>query len=456
MRATIILVTIAACGHNSGAGGDAGGGGGGGGGDAAGDASGGDDGASAHSTTIDVTLVNRPNGAAAFSFVVAYQDGAGPWQVAPPPSGDTYSFQVTSPAYGVAWTCITPTAAGNVGVSARTVNVYYFAVAERTSLTAIVPRQCSDRGQGSVGLSGTIANAPLSVLGAAFGGQSAIATRGTGGVTYALETPKSTHDLIVGAVTAGGNGDFALASATVSRGLAVNAATVANVDYSTALPAATAAVTVLTTGGARIDVSTTLLSAGGTQSTFVHQTTGPFVAAGLAAALATAGDVYEQQIVVLAGAAIATEQSFVAAPAAQSYAAPTPLGTVTPSVATRSPYVMLAAAWPAYAGAGGYVLSANQTPNTQSCGGAGTQGCTIGWTIDVSPGYVGASPQLAMPDLSALGGWDARLALVTGTAVIGSVVANTSTLGAADFPQQPFAAVGVKRTDAGVLWTITP
>jgi hypothetical protein len=451
MRATIVVLLVAACGHHDAAGGDAGADGKGG--DAAGDASG--DGASAHATTITVTLVDRPNNAAMFSFVVAYQDGAGAWQVAPPPSGDTYSFQVTSPAYGVAWTCITP-GAGNVGISARSVNLYYFAVAERTSLTALVPRQCTDRPL--VGLTGTISNPPVNstTLGVAFGRRQTIAVRGTtGDDTYALETPKSTHDLIVGeAVGTGNGGDFALASATVQRGLAVTGATIADVDYSNAQPAVTAPVTVVTTVGARVDVSTTLSSAGKTQATFVHQTGGPFVAAGLADALADSNDVYQQQIVVVAGATIATEQVFAGAPAAQRFVAPTPLGTVTPSVASRSPYVMLASTWSTYANAGGYVIAANQTPGTQACGGF--QGCTIGWTIDASPGYLGAAPQLAMPDLSGVTGWDARLELVAGVAVIGSVTADTSSAGAADFPQQTFAASGVHRTNAGTTWQITP
>src|SRR5258708_27155727 len=139
-----------------------------------------DDTGSAQPTTITVTLTNRPNNAALFSFVVAYQDGGGSWQVAGAPAGDVYTFQVTSAAYGVAWTCVSA-GAGNVGLSERDVNLYYFAVAERTSLQANVPARCTDRAPQSVGLSGTITNPPSLPLAVVFGARATFATRGPNG-----------------------------------------------------------------------------------------------------------------------------------------------------------------------------------------------------------------------------------------------------------------------------------
>src|SRR4051812_38425480 len=82
-------------------------------------------------TTITVTLRNRPDTPASFSFLVAYQDGTGAWQLAPAPTGDVYTFTVSSGIYGVGWTCVT----GPATASVREVHRSYFAVAERASFT---------------------------------------------------------------------------------------------------------------------------------------------------------------------------------------------------------------------------------------------------------------------------------------------------------------------------------
>src|SRR6266496_3413401 len=70
------------------------------------DGSMGGDGSGSQGQTVTLTLTNRPNDAAMFTFIVAYQDGSGPWTVAPAPSGDTYSLPVASSSYSVAWTCV--------------------------------------------------------------------------------------------------------------------------------------------------------------------------------------------------------------------------------------------------------------------------------------------------------------------------------------------------------------
>src|SRR5690242_11104806 len=66
-----------------------------------GSGSGGSDGGAA-GTAITLALTRRPNTTATFSFLVAYQDGTGAWQLAPAPTGDVYTFDVTSPTWGVA------------------------------------------------------------------------------------------------------------------------------------------------------------------------------------------------------------------------------------------------------------------------------------------------------------------------------------------------------------------
>src|SRR5438270_1016738 len=100
MRSSLFaIVALAACGSShSGSGGDAAGGGGDGSGSS--DASGGGGPAS-----VMVTLTNRPDNAATFSFLTAYQDGSGPWTAAPAPTGDTYTFTINSAAWSFAWTC---------------------------------------------------------------------------------------------------------------------------------------------------------------------------------------------------------------------------------------------------------------------------------------------------------------------------------------------------------------
>ena len=52
-------------------------------------------------TTVSVTLANHPGDAAMFSFLAAYQDGSGPWTLAPAPTGDTYSFAIDSPTWAL-------------------------------------------------------------------------------------------------------------------------------------------------------------------------------------------------------------------------------------------------------------------------------------------------------------------------------------------------------------------
>src|SRR5262245_38099352 len=119
-----LLVFLAACGFHSSGGMPDGSTGGGDGSDTG-------DGSSGSGTAITLTLTNRPNNAATYSFVVAYQDGSGPWTVAPAPTGDTYTFTVNAPSYGVAWTCAG--IGGGTANQLRTVTEAHFAVAERTS-----------------------------------------------------------------------------------------------------------------------------------------------------------------------------------------------------------------------------------------------------------------------------------------------------------------------------------
>src|SRR3954468_5066499 len=98
MRLVIALVSILAVACGSSSKGTVDGSAGGDGANGGGDGGGGDGGGEGGGTASAVTLTNRPTNAAMFTFLVAYQDGSGPWQLAPAPSGDTYTFNVNAPS----------------------------------------------------------------------------------------------------------------------------------------------------------------------------------------------------------------------------------------------------------------------------------------------------------------------------------------------------------------------
>lgn len=105
---------------------------------------GGGDGPNPNATKIMFTLNNVPSDAAAFTFVAAYQDGAGAWKPAPARSGDTYTFDVSSATWGFAYTCQVNVRVAGVVTDLRDVVEYHFAVAERTSLTEDILARCTD------------------------------------------------------------------------------------------------------------------------------------------------------------------------------------------------------------------------------------------------------------------------------------------------------------------------
>src|SRR3954468_10235373 len=56
--------------------------------------------------TVTLVMHHQPANPAQFAYLVAYQDGSGPWTLAPAPAGETYTLPIFSPVYAVAWTCI--------------------------------------------------------------------------------------------------------------------------------------------------------------------------------------------------------------------------------------------------------------------------------------------------------------------------------------------------------------
>lgn len=399
--------------------------------------------------TVSLTLVNRPNAAATFSFLVAYQDGSAPWTLAPAPSGDTYTFPISSSVWSAVWTCI-PAGPSGTNAPTREVNLVSFGVAERTSFTAGIPARCTDRNATPGSLSGTVLGAVgQGAMSIAFGVR-AVAVPPAG--MYSLETPPGTHDLIT-VQLANNNGvtDLLVDAAVVQRSVTAPASG-QNVNWATNMATQSFAVTINGASGRPPITATTLVSANGTATNLVVSGK-TFETRSLAAAQMTAGDVYDIAAIYPATGSREIATSATATPAATTFDAPPALGGATATVPSGTTYPEVKTSWSAYTGAIGYELALTQTQSATQC--AGISPCQVSWTSTMSPGVLGGSPSYQLPDLSALAGWKAGFQLVAGTAVAGNVQAMTSTVGATDFPPG-VAAPGTQRTFARSDYTVTP
>ena len=381
--------------------------------------------------TVKVTLTNRPMNAGMYSFLVAYQDGSAPWQLAPAPTGDTYALPVNAPSWGIAFTCIGNIPGTTGTTQLRSVSLSQFAIGERTELTLDVPARCSDRGTPNVQLTGTITNRPASgYLVVQFGNRGTLVNTTSG--AFSLETPPGTHDLLVLHVVPLGNSDYYSDSAVIQRGVAVTTSTSHSVDFSTADYTRDWSVDASNSGNVRVVASTTLYTASGTQVAIVRESAN-WQTEALAESQAVSSDIYDQAISVSSLGQSATVTNATSSPSDQTYVAPAPLGPVTSQVATGMPYVTVASKWGAYAGAVGYTWTAGQQLLAAQCGG-GAMPCSIVWLAQLSPGVLGGNPEFRMPDLSGLAGWKQAFQLQNNVQINGGVTATTSTAGAGDFP----------------------
>lgn len=446
-----VLVLIAAfgCGNKApGAGDDDGSGGGDGG------TNGSDDGGNHNGqtpTNVTLTMHHQPTHAGQFSYLVAYQDGSGPWALAPAPSGEVYTLPIYSPVYAVAWTCISAGPVSNSTV--RQVNELQFAVAERTSLTVEVPPRCSDS-YTTVNLHGTLANPGIATAYAVKWGDRSATVNQQG--QYQMQVVPGTHDLIVLAGSSfSANGEIVASDAIVQRGVAVNAATQLDLDANDEEGVQSFAVDNLF-GGTRQTSSTTLY-AHGTTATLVNDSSIPFENEALAGDQMDAGDVYDQQMTVASLSGITSSSSATATPDDETWSDVPALGTVT-ATTTMAPNPRLTSTWTHYADAIGYTWGATQTPGNSGQGnGCGNNGgtCTIVWTAQLSAGVIGDQGTYTMPDLAMLAGWNPALQMVAGTRIGGGVQAMTSSA-TGDFPALVPPAVGTKRTFATGLFSVTP
>lgn len=402
--------------------------------------------------TVKLTLNNRPMNAGNFTFLVAYQDGSAPWQLAAAPSGDTYSFEIHAPSYGVAYTCI-GTQAGATTSQLRTVVAAHFAVGERTEVSLDVPARCSDRSNANnIVLSGTVTNRPFGGFSyVVWGSRSATVGSQTG--NFQLQAQPGTHDLFVVHGVPEGNGDFYTDEVWVARDVTLNSSASRQIDFNEARPTQQLAVDLSSVApDARVNATTTLYTANGTAALLVRDALDPETQS-LSANQARTTDIYDQSITVSTLGRGATITHATSTPGDQEWAAPPAMGQAQTTVAAKTPYATLQTTWPAYAGAHGYVWNATQQLAAAQCGG--NVPCTISWSAILSPGVTGMMPGYQMPDLSMLTGWKSAFALVPGQQAFGSVTAYTSSAGASDFPPG-IPANGTNRTFVRADYAVTP
>jgi len=405
-------------------------------------------------TTIHVTLTNHPTNAAMFKFLVAFQDGSGAWKLAGAPSGDTYSFNVNSPSWGVVWTCIGTSPVSPTAL--RQVTEAHFAVAERTSLTMDVPPRCTDNAA-TVALTGTVSNRSGGGGWVVFFGDKAgLVNPQTG--AYRVEATPGTADLVLihaqsTGNTTGNGADFTATEALVDRGVTVTAATTHDLDASAVVATRSFNVTIpLANQTDRASATTLLYSAGGTSAT-LDRLSQNFESDALATTQGLSGDVYDQQITVTGNGQTAIVTNATATPGDQTYTAPSPLGGATSQVTGTTPYPILETTWAPYASTIGYAWQALQVPSGQQCGGSA---CAIIWTALLSPGVTGSAPGYTTPDFSALTGWSSDFAFVTGAMITGYAEAGASSGGAGDFPPVTPPPAGTQRTYVRSAFTVTP
>ncbi len=395
-------------------------------------------------TNVLLTLNHRPTNASALGFLVAYQDGAGPWTLAPAPVGDTYTLPINAPVYAVVWTCI----AGGPNGQLRSVNELQFTVSEKPALTVEIPARCRDQAN-LVTLQGTIENpGTFTHYVVKFGDRSATVGNND---QFTLQTPPGTHDLVVlGQGSINLSSDAVAESAYVQRDLAVTASTELMLDADAMETIQAFDVTNFGGFSGHLrDTAQTILYANGTTAQLVNDSSSSFETESLAADQMVAGDLYDQQLTVTTTGAQTTMSLATASPAEQAWTEVPALGAVT-STSTAG---LVTSSWAEYSQATGYTWLANQQLPSNACGGGGA--CSITWTAQLSAAVLGTLPAYTMPDLSGVSGWNQALQLVAGKPATGGVQAMTSSA-MNDFPALVPPPMGAARTFAGTQLTVTP
>lgn len=397
---------------------------------------------------VRVTLANRPADTDASSFLVAYQDGADGWQLAPAPVDDVYSFQVLSPTWSFAWTQAPKDPYSVYGDWLGHVHVYGFTFAERKEL-----RLDLATGTYPVSMQLWVTNPPMNLLMMGFGANNDALPPSSQTATESRYNPyvsPGTYDLVLGAL------DPACSSSSCTRirvTSALTAGTVSHsdptlpieVDFAGGAPVHTAPVTVAAN---EARARTVLHTANGTRFTLVDtlETGSGFMTAGLAAS--NPGDVYLQEISV---PAVLTEK-WVTDVEPQTYVAPAELAPPAASWAGAS----LTATWSLDANASGYEWRADQNESCGIWGNGHVRNCLTRWTATLSRDFVGEAPGFQPPDFSSFAGWNPRLTFAAQKELTGTLRRIESTGGAKDLPAAYPADAGTQRTFTSVDWTLSP
>ena len=418
--------------------------------DASGGGDGNSDGSGSSGGSVKLTITNPPGTPATFSYLVAFEDGDGAWTDAPAPTGTTYTLPVASSTYGVAFTCVAP--------AQRLVSLGLFATAEVPSLTITLPARCTDVAPATAKLTGTVSHTPgTGVLVVTAGGRTAL-VKANG--TYSLDLPPGTYDVFV-VQTALGTGGGAPTAILVERGVVMGTADqTEDLDFTAAAAPHLFAVTIPnppTTG--QITTDTTLTAAGPSTLDLITVASGgggngsgnppTFQTASLAAAQMSPADAYAQQVSVTSNGATGTVTEFhrdagrahvPGAGAARRDAVVGPDHDAVPRGRADVERVRRRDR-----------LRRRRAPELRRRRRGYVHALERGGVGDLR-GRVAEVPDAGSVEADRLG---RKLQLVAGTAVDGTVAAETSTAGAGDFTATT-PKVGTTRSTASADFTATP
>ncbi len=227
---------------------------------------------------ITLTVPAHPTDPAAYNFVVAFQDGAGPWTRAPAPVGDEYTLPIETDRYGVLVAC---SGLWQRQGGASIVQIEYFTKAEATHVQIDLSACGDPRILGSVG--GTVTNANLNNP-IALAVDDFLYTR-SGGGSYSLAAPLGTRDIV-----AHEDGAYQVDRVLIQRDLEVTGSQQLDIDFAPAVTTEQHDVLGLTlASGERVDVFNYFTTKNGTRVRMSYSSgTGKFFTA--PAAIRRAGD----------------------------------------------------------------------------------------------------------------------------------------------------------------------
>ena len=170
-------------------------------------------------SAITLTVPAHPTDATTYKYVVAFQDGDGPWTLAPAPVGDDYLLPIVSDRYGVLVTC---SGLWQRQGGASIVQTEYFTRAETTRVQIDLSACGDPRVLGRI--EGTVSNAGVqNPVGLAV--DDFLSVR-SGGGSYSLPAPLGKRDVI-----ASQEGAYQIDRMLIERDLQVASTTPLNVDF---------------------------------------------------------------------------------------------------------------------------------------------------------------------------------------------------------------------------------